>query len=67
MRARRGASHIAIVGLGINITQTPEDFSPQVRATAISLESAASRPVDRLAIAVALLRELNRTYPPAEA
>jgi BirA family transcriptional regulator, biotin operon repressor / biotin---[acetyl-CoA-carboxylase] ligase len=62
MRAQTNAPHIAIVGIGVNVNQRPEDFSEELLARAISLAMALDREVDRHQFAVALLRNLNRTY-----
>ena len=62
MRAQEKAPHLAIVGIGINVNQSPEDFPPELRNRAISLALALHRPVDRQKFAVAVLRNLDRTY-----
>src|SRR5262245_8729776 len=62
MRAQERAPHLAIVGIGINVNQSLEDFPPELQDRAISLSMALQRPVDRQKFAVALLRNLDRTY-----
>ena len=62
MRAQENAPHLAIVGIGINVNQSLEDFPPELRNRAISLAMALQRPVDRQKSAVVLLRNLDRTY-----
>jgi len=62
MRAQPAAPHIAIVGIGVNVNQRPENFSEEVRDRAISLATALRREVDRHEFAIALLRNLDRTY-----
>jgi BirA family biotin operon repressor/biotin-[acetyl-CoA-carboxylase] ligase len=62
MRAQEKAPHLAVVGIGINVNQSPQDFPPEVQSRAISLAMALGRPVDRRQLAVALLRYLDRTY-----
>ena len=72
MRARKSAAHIAIVGIGVNVNHQPEDFSGElgVRATslAIALDRSATgrirrgEQIDRHQFAIALLRNLDRTY-----
>jgi len=52
----------AVVGLGINLNQTTEDFPLELRARAGSLAMAVGRPIDRPAFAIALLRQLERTW-----
>src|SRR6266404_6891920 len=62
MRAQQRGPHIAVVGIGINVTQSVEDFPPELQDRAISLVMALHRPVDRQKFAVVLLQNLNRTY-----
>jgi BirA family transcriptional regulator, biotin operon repressor / biotin---[acetyl-CoA-carboxylase] ligase len=62
MRAQEKAPHLAVVGIGINVNQSMEDFPPELQSRAISLAMALYRPVDRRQLAVALLRYLDRTY-----
>jgi BirA family biotin operon repressor/biotin-[acetyl-CoA-carboxylase] ligase len=62
MRAQEKAPHLAVVGIGINVNQSLEDFPPELQSRAISLAMALGRPVDRRQLAVALLRYLDRTY-----
>jgi BirA family biotin operon repressor/biotin-[acetyl-CoA-carboxylase] ligase len=62
MRAQESAPHLAIVGIGINVNHTAEDFSAELRTRAISLAMALNRPVDRQQFAVVLLRTLDHAY-----
>ena len=62
MRAQKNAPHIAIVGIGVNVNQQPEDFSEELRGRAISLAIALDRQVNRHQFAISLLRNLDRTY-----
>jgi BirA family biotin operon repressor/biotin-[acetyl-CoA-carboxylase] ligase len=62
MRAQEKAPHLAIVGVGINVNQSLEDFPPELQGRAISLAMALHRPVDRQTFAVAVLQNLDRTY-----
>jgi BirA family biotin operon repressor/biotin-[acetyl-CoA-carboxylase] ligase len=62
MRAQEKAPHLAIVGIGINVNQSLEDFPPELQSRAISLALTLHRPVDRQKFAVAVLRNLDRTY-----
>jgi BirA family biotin operon repressor/biotin-[acetyl-CoA-carboxylase] ligase len=62
MRAQQKAPHMAIVGVGINVNQSPQDFPSELQNRAISLAMALHRPVDRQQFAVAVLRNLDRTY-----
>ena len=62
MRAQQKAPHLAIVGIGINVNHSIEDFPPELQNRAISLAMALHTPVNRQQLAVAILRNLNRTY-----
>lgn len=62
MRAQKKAPHVAVVGIGLNVNQSLEDFPPELQSRAISLAMALDRPVDRRQLAVAVLRYLDRTY-----
>jgi BirA family biotin operon repressor/biotin-[acetyl-CoA-carboxylase] ligase len=62
MRAQEKAPHLAVVGIGVNVNQSMEDFPPELQNRAISLGMALHRPVDRRQFAVAVLRNLDRTY-----
>jgi BirA family biotin operon repressor/biotin-[acetyl-CoA-carboxylase] ligase len=62
MRAQEKAPHLAIVGIGINVNQSLEDFPPELQSRVISLALALHRPIDRQKFAVAILRNLDRTY-----
>ena len=62
MRAQENAPHLAIVGIGINVNQSMEDFPLELQSRAISLALALHRPVDRQKFAVAVLQNLDRTY-----
>ena len=62
MRAQQTAPHLAIVGIGINVNHSVEDFPPELQNRAISLALALHRTVDRQNFAVTLLQNLNRTY-----
>src|SRR5947207_10636064 len=62
MRAQVNAPHLAIVGIGINVNQSSDDFPVDLQGRAISLAMALGQGVDRQKFAVALLRNLDRTY-----
>ena len=51
-----------VIGIGLNVCQRPEDFPPELRETAVSLEMALGQPVDRAALAAAMLRQLDAMY-----
>ena len=50
----------AVVGIGINCCQQPEDFAPEIRDMAGSLSMIAKRPVSRHTLAAAMLEALAR-------
>jgi BirA family biotin operon repressor/biotin-[acetyl-CoA-carboxylase] ligase len=62
MRAQEKTAHLAIAGIGVNVNQSREDFPKELKSRAISLAMALGRSVDRQNFAIALLRELDRTY-----
>jgi BirA family biotin operon repressor/biotin-[acetyl-CoA-carboxylase] ligase len=62
MRAQKDAPHFAIAGIGINVNHRAEDFPDELRPRATSLAMALNREIDREPFAVALLRNLDRTY-----
>ena len=62
MRAQEKALHLAVVGIGINVNQSLEDFPPELQSRAISLAMALDRQVHRQKFVVALLRNLDLTY-----
>ncbi|MEY2492204.1 MAG: BirA family transcriptional regulator [Verrucomicrobiota bacterium] len=62
MRAQPKAPHTAILGIGVNINQSPEDFSSAIRDLATSPAIILGRQIDRTELAIALLRRLNNTY-----
>jgi BirA family transcriptional regulator, biotin operon repressor / biotin---[acetyl-CoA-carboxylase] ligase len=62
--AQRGADGVsfAVLGLGLNVSQTEADFPADLLGKAGSLESTAGRPVDRLALFAELIVQLERDY-----
>ena len=62
MRAQENAPHLAVVGIGINVNQSRDDFPDDLQDRAISLTMALGRQVDRQTFAVAMLRNLDLTY-----
>jgi birA, biotin-[acetyl-CoA-carboxylase] ligase region len=62
MRAQEKAPHLAVVGIGVNVNQSLEDFPAELQSRAISLAIAMHRPVDRQKLAIAILQNLDRTY-----
>ena len=51
-----------VTGIGVNVNQRPEDFSPDVRPIAASLFNVLGRPVRRSELAVQIIRALDRMY-----
>jgi BirA family transcriptional regulator, biotin operon repressor / biotin---[acetyl-CoA-carboxylase] ligase len=62
MRAQEKAAHLAVAGIGVNVNQSLEDFPKELQGRAISLAMALGKHVDRQSFAIALLRQLDRTY-----
>ncbi len=62
LEAETGLVPSLVLGIGINVGQRPEDFSPEVRAVATSLLQALGEPVSRPRLTAALLEELDRAY-----
>lgn len=62
LEAETGRVQSLVLGIGINVGQGPEDFSPEVREMATSLLQALGKPVSRPRLAAALLEELDRAY-----
>jgi BirA family biotin operon repressor/biotin-[acetyl-CoA-carboxylase] ligase len=60
MRAQQKAPHVAVVGIGVNANQS--DFPNELQDKATSVAIALGRRVNRQEFAVALLRQLDRTY-----
>ena len=51
-----------VLGIGLNVSQTAEDFSPEVAEIATSLAAELGRPVSRAVLAVALMEALDCLY-----
>lgn len=62
MRAQPKAPHVAILGIGLNVNQSPEDFSIAIRDRATSVARVVGHDMDRAALAIALLQRLNHFY-----
>ncbi len=56
-----GEEFAAIVGIGVNLNQAPEDFPAELQARAGSLAMALGQKIVRSEFAIALLYELERT------
>jgi len=57
-RTANDGSYVAVAGIGINVNQSGEDFSEELRSTAGSLATATGRQIDRSKLAIALLQKL---------
>lgn len=55
---KNAALEYAVVGIGINCTHSREDFPPELREIATSLAAITGRPIDRVALAAALIKSL---------
>ena len=62
MRAQEKRPHLAFARIRINVNQSLQDFPEKLRDRAISLAVALGREVDRQKFAIAVLRNLDRTY-----
>ena len=62
VEAETGRLQYLVLGIGINVLHTAEDFSPDVAAMATSLAMELGRPVSRPALAAALIGELDKLY-----
>jgi len=51
-----------VLGIGIDVNIAPDEFPPELRAVATSLREQLGRPLDRPALATAVLRELDHLY-----
>lgn len=51
-----------VVGVGINVAHTKQDFPEDLRSMATSLQLELGRPIDRNALAVEVIRAMDRMY-----
>ena len=51
-----------ILGIGVDVNLVPSDFPPELHGVATSLRIEAGHPIDRAALAAAILRELDIDY-----
>ncbi len=59
VESETGLAQYLVIGAGVNVSQGPEDFSPEVSEMATSLAQE-GRPVSRAVLAAAMIEELNR-------
>ena len=62
LEAETGRLQSLVLGIGLNVHQKPEDFPPELREMAASLDQALSEPVSRPRLAAALIRQLDRLH-----
>lgn len=62
MEGESGQLQYAVVGAGVNVTQTAADFGPQVAEVAVSLEQALGSAPRRSELAAAVLAALDDMY-----
>lgn len=60
LEAESGQLQYVVIGIGINISQTQEDFGAELTPIATSLELALGHPVRRAELAAAVIRHLDR-------
>lgn len=60
LEGETGELQYVVAGIGINVSQTEEDFGPDVAPLAISLEQALGRSIRRADLAAAVIRSLDR-------
>ena len=58
--AKTGLVDYAVIGVGINCTQQPDDFPEELRNIAISLQTATGTPVSREQLAAAMILEFQK-------
>lgn len=57
---QQGRVGYAVIGIGVNCCQKPEDFAPEIRSIAGSLSMAAGSPVSRPRVAAAMVTALEQ-------
>lgn len=62
LEAETGYPRYVVVGIGVNVFQTAEDFGPEVAPIAISLAQALDTPPGRTALAAEILRSMDALY-----
>lgn len=62
LEAETGRVQYLVLGIGVNVLQMREDFSPEVAAMATSLTMELGRPVSRPVLTAALIEELDQMY-----
>jgi BirA family transcriptional regulator, biotin operon repressor / biotin---[acetyl-CoA-carboxylase] ligase len=62
LRGELDTVNYIILGIGIDVNQAAADFPPELRQVATSLRLERGRPLNRAALAAAILRELDEDY-----
>lgn len=62
MSAETDCINFVVLGIGVNLNMTADQFPPDLRQPATSLRLESGQPVDRTAFASALLNELDALY-----
>ena len=62
LEGETGRLQYLVLGVGLNVAQTAEDFTPDVAAIATSVNEAAGRTVSRGALTAAMLEEIDAMY-----
>ena len=62
LEGETGRVQYLVLGIGVNVSQQPEDFPPDVAEIATSLSAYLGREVSRPQLAAAMVRELERLY-----
>lgn len=60
LEAESGQLQYVVIGIGLNVSQSEQEFGEELSPIAISLEQALGRKVRRAELAAAVLRELSR-------
>jgi BirA family transcriptional regulator, biotin operon repressor / biotin---[acetyl-CoA-carboxylase] ligase len=58
VETRSGRDSFAVVGIGLNVLHSDEDFPGELRSRACSLSMMSARPFDRMKVAISLLGRL---------
>ena len=62
LEGESGAVNYVVAGIGINVSQKPEDFPPELRPVAVSLAQVLEQPPRRNDLAAAVLTALDDRY-----
>ena len=60
LEGETGAVQSLVIGAGVNVSQEPEDFSPEVAAMATSLSHALGRPISRPQLAAEMIAGMKQ-------